>query len=111
MDNSILQLLMKFMDMGQNFQPQQPSPQNPASSFYPKEAFENNIGQNNQNCTQNNQNQFAQIFSALNGTNGNNMLPLLMSMLGKGNPIASILEQSVKKEEEPPSSPNDEILL
>ena len=94
MDKSILEFLMKSMfPSSKNSSPfnQSYSPSNPAINSYPPEAAFNDTAQQ--------------------ANNSNDLLPLLMSMLGKGgNPLADILSQNNKKEEEN-SSPNNEILL
>lgn len=67
---------------------------NPSFSNYPTEAF------NQSNQTSNNMD--------------NNLLPLLMSMLGKGGDLSKIFTQNTNKKEEvkkESTSPKDEILL
>ena len=77
---------------------------NPSFSNYPFEAFaQNNIS------GQSNSNPFANL---INGEN--NILPLLMSMLGKGGDVSKIFSQNNQKKEEvkkESTSPKDEILL
>ena len=108
MDKSIFELLTKMMSQNGHNQ-SQTSYQNPAANNYPPEASINQTSMQQQNNSP-----VASLFSLTqdNSSSQNNLLPLIMSFLGKGgtNPLADILAQSNKKEEEI-SSPKNEILL
>ena len=106
MDKSMLELLAKFM-CSQNQAPQQ-APPNPSVSSYPPEAsMQANNQQQNQSMQNNNM--LGMLSQLLGGGNGS--LASLIPLLGKDNPLASIMSGGNKKEEESPSSPKDEILL
>ncbi|MBQ8443888.1 MAG: hypothetical protein IJX25_00855 [Clostridia bacterium] len=109
MDKTLLELLTKFMGSQSQNQFSQPAPPNPSASSYPPEALKQpqNAGQQSQSMQNNNiLGMFSQLLSG-----GNNSIASLLSLLGKDNPLASIISGDNKKEEERPSSPKDEILL
>lgn len=109
MNNSIFDILkLLYANQPQN-QYKQTNINNPSFSNYPSEAF----SQNFQSLSNNNQ---QSPFAGLTNGDSNNILPLLMSMLGKGGDLSKIFSQSTPKKEndeikKETSSPKDEILL
>lgn len=100
MNNNIFNLL-KLMNAFNQPQNNQTNNQNPSLNNFPNEAYNQNIH------PQNNINQFS---------SDNNILPLLMSMLGKNGDLSKIFTQNTTKKEKEEikkdsSSPKDEILL
>ena len=117
MDKSVLELLLRLMGSGQannigtsNYQnTNQNVYTNPAYANYPREAFiseHKTTAQSfnaetkqdtGQNLSQNNL--LSSLGNLLNNNSDNNMLPLLLSILGKGNAggLSSILETESKK--------------
>ncbi len=94
----MIEMLLKMM-YSQNQPKQTPSFDNPSMSSYPKEAFSQSMGPVGQT-------------GDMNG-----VLPLLLSLLGKGgNPLSGIMEGLSKKPTSSVSSnsdapPDEEILL
>lgn len=120
MNNSIIELLARLFNSQQNFSPNQNfqnnTDNNPAFANYPKEAYiQSNQRPNAENNNFSSQpNNLANLLGLLGGNgNENNMLPLLLSMLGK-NP-ASIVESLSKvqthTEKNDKFSVDDDILL
>lgn len=119
MDQSILELLGQLMNKQNSpFNSQQQkaqTQQNASVSSYPPEASFNQQTQpqNNQSSTLINN-----LFQSLSNSNnpfqslggGNNMFSLLASILGKDNPLSSIMTAS-NKSQTTPSTAKDEILL
>lgn len=102
MDNSILELLTKFLapsmfGQSQSSKPAQAQNQNSVLSSYPPEAYSQN--QQPEQSTGQNQNILA-LLSSLMGKNGN--INILSQLLSK---------TDTKKEEEKTSSVKDELLL
>ena len=88
--------LFEILKMLNSFGSQQKNTPQFNNHYYPNEAYNNHtINQSN--------------------FNENNMLPLLMSLMGKNNDLEKIFSQSINKKEEDfqkeKSSPKDEILL
>ena len=85
MENNLIEMLVKLMSNSNNS-----SEQNPAFSYYPNQAY--------QNQTQNNQ---------------NNLLPLFLSLLGNKASVADIFSSNKEenKKTEINSVSGDEILL
>lgn len=117
MDNNLLNIFSKMLSNQNNAQASnnsQPS-NNPAFSMYPKEAFSQEQTSNNDN-----KNPFEGLASALGGDN-NQMLSLLMALLGKGGNLGSLgnlanilslgKQKSPSNEEHLSVTPKDEILL
>ena len=93
----MLEMILKMMS-SQNQPRQGQSFDNPAMSSYPKEAFSQSIGQGGQ-------------MGDMNG-----MLPLLLSLVGKGGSSLSGIMEGVSKKSQSPSSsadapPDEEISL
>ena len=100
--NNIFDLLKLLNGFNQPQNNPQPSKSNPSYQNYPSDAF-------TQNTNINQQNPFSQIMGG-----ENNLLPLLMSMMGKSGDLGKIFAQNTNKKEEvkkETSSPKDEILL
>lgn len=98
--------LLKLMNM-QNQQQSNPNIKinNPSFNNYPNDAFSQSSQYNN------NQNQFSNLFGG-----DNNMLPLLMSILGKNGDLGNIFSQNTQRKEKEEIkkeslSPKDELLL
>ncbi|MBQ8909336.1 MAG: hypothetical protein IJY90_03525 [Clostridia bacterium] len=111
MDKTILELLSRFMGQ-QNQQTHTPAPQqNPSAANYPPEAFIQETQTQRQPQTAQNNQMFNMLSAIMGGGAGGNPLAMISSLMGKDNPLASIMAASSKKEEERTSSPKDEILL
>lgn len=131
----MLELFAKLLSNQQNLnQTVQNTTHNPSFDYYPKEAFNQNCFASTQNVNQSShqssqqsnptQNMFGMADLLKNG-NENNLLPLLLSLLGKSGssfPLSSVLEMLTKKQStennnKPDDTPNgstpidDEILL
>ncbi|MBO5394577.1 MAG: hypothetical protein J6A28_01560 [Clostridia bacterium] len=109
MNNMISQLLFNLLSGTQQTsikkEADSPAEQNPSANNYPAEAFFNSQKEN----PQPQQSPLASFFGGIQGSN--NMFSLLSGLLSKGdNPLANIMD-ATKKEESPPSSPKDELLL
>ena len=113
MDQSILELLTKFIGNQNQSPSQNQNPKNPSASSYPPEAFmqsQNTQQSEGQSSHFQNNPMFALVSQLLSGGNVN-PLSMITSLLGKDNPLANLMSISNKKEEEKSSSPKDEILL
>lgn len=86
MENNLIEMLVKMMSNSNN----SPQQNNPAYSYYPSQAYQNQM-QNNQN----------------------NMLPMLLSLLGNKSSIADVFSQNKEenKKTEVNSVSSDELLL
>lgn len=122
MDNSFLEIFKMlggmngnqmsntFMSNNNNFNNQNTNYSNRAKGYYPNDFNFNSTSQEQSEQQSHNQPQFNQFQQ-------DNMLPFLMSMLGKGkNPLASILGQNKEDISETESSPQevkneDDILI
>lgn len=89
MENNLIEMLVKMMSNSNNASMQQ----NPAYSYYPSQAYQNQM-QNNQNGQ-------------------NNILPMLLSLLGNKSSLADTLSlnKDENKKTEINSVSSDEILL
>lgn len=109
----MLELFAKLLSNQPNLnQTTQNTTHNPSFDYYPKEAFNQNSFASTQTANQNSQqSNFAQnlfgMADFLKNGNENNLLPLLLSLLGKSggsSPLSSVLEMLTKK----PSTENND---
>ena len=104
MEKNLISLLMQML--GNQSPP--PPQQSQSTPYSPPEAY----SQTQQASPQQN-NAIAGLLSQfMAGNHTNSPLAMLSSIMGKDNPLASILSSNNKKEaDKPTSSPKDEILL